>query len=111
MKIVVQMTAAQKEHAEWALDPMGDFAQESDAYEEDDLPTIDGLVLIFPHPSLAVDDILYRLVEQLRDMADGACERYPIAAGYLAERIEKAARAAGWVRTMGHGWVERVVTS
>jgi len=96
----ISMTPAQKDQAEWALDPMGDFATDGEAderlYGEGDLPTIDGAVLTFPRPSVAVDDILYRLTEQLRDMADQAGERYPRAATVLAEKIRVAAMLAGW---------------
>ena len=109
---MVPMTPAQKAHAEWALDPMGDFASDPNSedeeflYSEADLPTLDGMRLVFPGPSLAVDDILYRLTEQLRDMAEQAGKRYPSAAGTLAELIELTAARQGWVRTMGPGWRE-----
>ena len=110
--IAVELTPAQKSHAEWALDPMTDVVREDDLedrwYEEADLPTIEGSRLIFPRPSLAVDDMLYRLTEQLRQMAEQAHERYPLSAETLARKIKVAAAAEGWKRTMGPGWIELV---
>lgn len=89
---------------------MGDVTREENAedrwYEEHDLPSITESVLTFPHPSIAVDDVLYRLTEQLRDMAEQAGERYPTSAATLAKKIEQAALAAGWTRTMSRGWIE-----
>jgi hypothetical protein len=110
VKIEVHMTPLQRDHAEWALDPMADVPDSDDSesrwYKSEDLPTISGATLIFPHPSLAVDDMLYRLVEQLGDMAEQAHERYPRSAGLLAERIKIAATAVGWHPTLGPGWRE-----
>lgn len=110
----ITLTRGEKAHAEWALVPMAELVSEQASdpepwdgerwYFETDLPRLEAGRMVFPKASMVVDDMLYRLTEQLRDMADGAGERYPRSAQTLADKIEAAALAAGWQRTMGHGW-------
>lgn len=102
----ISITAAERGHAEWALDPMMDIPDAEDWYTDADLPLVFKTELVFPSVSMAVDDLLYRLEEQLADMADQEGKRYPRAAGTLAQKIRDTAGVAGWRATMGRGWRE-----
>jgi len=92
------MTKAEADIAAWALDAMIDYAGDEDAaYGESDLPTIAGTVLRFP-TTRSVSDILYRLEEQLPDMARQAgTQRSLRAAANLASKIREATGYTGSV--------------
>ncbi len=105
MSFRVRLTLAQKKHAEWALDAMGDMAGEPGWYGEDDLPLVEDhgarheLALVFPTTG-AVDDILYRFEEQLPAMAhmdDPRAHTSSVASAQrLADKIRSAATTVGW---------------
>jgi hypothetical protein len=65
----VPVTARERDHAAWALDAMADLIGDPDwGYTAADLPTITESTLVFPN-AVMVEDMLYRLEEQLPDMA------------------------------------------
>lgn len=71
----ITLTKAQASMAEWALDAMESYAFEEDneGYGEADVPKLKDLALNFPTSNdEMIDDFLYRLEEQLPDVADGA---------------------------------------
>lgn len=67
----IKLTPSQIAHAEWALEPMRDCADDEDFdYEENDLPHVENDELVFPTKNRAVmEDMVYRLSEQLPDTA------------------------------------------
>ena len=95
----IKLTEIQKDVAEWAIDPMQDFAKEPEesGYGEKDVPYVEGVYLVFPTDSRdIVADFLYRIGEQLPDIIDSATdEELPKARGQiraaqnLVQKIER----------------------
>ena len=106
--IVMTLTKAQADVAAWALDPMGEYAESGDAdYTPNDLPELRGVVLVLPNLG-SVSDLLYRLEEQLPDMARAECvpEGARVALN-LAAKIRAVTGYTGPV-WMGHeDWMSR----
>lgn len=71
----IHLTVAQAAAAEWALEPMEDYfaglVEDGELAEVPPLPRVEGRVLIFTPDPDVVEDLRYRLTEQLPDMAEG----------------------------------------
>lgn len=101
----VPMTAAEAKVAEWAVDPMEDYwamaVEEQDGVVMPPMPRVERAVLHLPDHDGVVADLLYRLEEQLPDMADGAMphERAQARADVRvgAKLAEKIRQATGYV--------------
>jgi hypothetical protein len=91
------VTAVQASLIDWAIGGMDDYAESEDneGYGPEDVPRVEGLTVIFPTSNVEmIDDLLYRLEDQLPDVAD--------AADTAAERrgaIKGGKSAAGRIRT------------
>jgi len=74
----IRLGKRQKEVAEWAIDGMASMCPEDYkdlGYEEDEVPTIEGDHLVLRHTENilnVLDDLIYRLDEQLEDMTHDA---------------------------------------
>ena len=94
MTTSLNLTLAEAEQASWAIDPMHDHASDDPAegrYSPEAVPDLDGLRMTFPTADRAVPlDMLYRLEEQLAEMAKDSGERYPRSARTLAAKIRTA---------------------
>jgi hypothetical protein len=74
---MVQMTPAEKNWADWAIDPMRDYwcdeegaySRDGDIYDENQIPKIEGNNLILSDTYEINEDLLYRLEEMSYDVA------------------------------------------
>jgi hypothetical protein len=77
--ITLILTKSEADHADWALDPMRDYASddpEESRYPEKAVPTLTGNQLTFPSDDRAVPlDMLYRLEVQLAERGVRAAAR------------------------------------
>lgn len=100
----IKLTPAQVRHAEWALDPMADCAGDEEGgfeYGPDDLPRVEGDELVFPTGNRAViDDLVYRLREQLPDMAKDDYDARFAGSFRHASSVRAAAALADKVREL-----------
>ncbi len=108
--MVVSVTPAQAEIAKWAIEPMAEYSESPDAgFQEKDIPSVQkkagSRVLVFPS-SLAVGDFLYRIEEQLPDMAShsddegrqpGSTNSHVAAARRLGEKIRALTPGVRWI--------------
>ncbi len=87
----VRLTKAGISYCRWALDAMDDYARhEADCdYPHDELPIIKGRVLLFS-PGGAIEDLLFRVGEQLPDMAPDSMS--PATAARIAEACRSTCR-------------------
>ena len=87
----VRLGKRELEAVEWAIGAMEGFATEEDCdYKEEDVPRVNGNFLVIPGTSLrdnAIEDLIYRIEEQLPDVAEGA--------DYNEEKDAKAVVCAG----------------
>jgi hypothetical protein len=69
----ITLTKAMREWAEWAVDAMADLSDEEreglHGSADAPLPEIDGAVLMLPDCAAVIEDLLYRLEEQARDVS------------------------------------------
>jgi len=73
---VIPMTRGERDWAEWAIGGMPDYPEgREEMYGRDvpdsEMPRIEGMELIVPADPEVLDDLLYRLEEQARDVAAG----------------------------------------
>jgi hypothetical protein len=74
--INITMTPAEKDWADWAISPMidywstesGAYDRDGEIYKEDQIPSIQGNLLILPSVPEIIEDLLYRLEEQAYDV-------------------------------------------
>lgn len=89
------MTQPMQDAASGALDTMADLGDDAEfGYEDGDLPRIEYGRLWFPN-SVMVTDLLYRLEEQLPDMAQQVQQPMSAGARLLAKKIRKVVTAHG----------------
>jgi len=98
MSAAFAVTRVEREILEWAMDAMEDFwaSDPDDDGIEHELPRLDHGKLVLPDDDDVIDDLLYRLEEQLSDMAEQECEQKRAARGAakagrnLAEKVRLA---------------------
>ncbi len=74
---IIQMTPAEMNWADWAIDPMrdywcteeGSYGRDGEMYDESQLPKIEGNSLILSDVLEINEDLLYRLEEMSYDVA------------------------------------------
>jgi len=91
------MTQPMQDAAAWALDAMADLVEDAESgfgYEAGDVPRVEYGRLWFRN-SVMVTDLLYRLEEQLPDMACQVQQSVPAGGRLLAKKIRKVVAAHG----------------